>query len=66
MSGRSLYSHSSSLLHALPGMVTAMDEAIGEIVKTLKANSLYEDTVFMFMSRSGGDTRQGGSNWPLR
>ena len=47
-------------------MVTAMDEAIGEIVKTLKANSLYEDTVFMLMSRSGGDTRQGGSNWPLR
>ena len=48
------------------GMVTAMDKGIGEIVKTLKANSLYDDTVFMLISRSGGNTDQGGSSWPLR
>ena len=48
------------------GMVTAMDEGIGEIVKALKANSLYDDTIFMLIPRSGGSTDQGGSNWPLR
>ena len=44
----------------------AMDEGIGEIVKTMKANSLYDDTVFMLISRNGGSTDQGGSSWPLR
>ena len=48
------------------GMVMAMDEGIGEIVKTMKANSLYDDTVFMLISRNGGSTDQGGSSWPLR
>ena len=48
------------------GMVTAMDEGIGEIVKALKANSLYDDTIFMLIPRSGGNTDHGGSNWPFR
>ena len=47
-------------------MVTAMDEGIGEIVRSLKANSLYDDTIFVLLARSGGDKDQGGSNWPLR
>ena len=47
-------------------MVTAMDEGIGEIIKALKANSLYDDTIFMLIPRSGGSSDQGGSNWPFR
>ena len=47
-------------------MVTAMDEAIGSIVQYMKAISMYDDTMFAFISSNGGDTNQGGNNWPLR
>ena len=48
------------------GMVTAMDDAIGSIIKSLKANSLYEDTIFVMLPNTGGDPDKGGNNWPLR
>ena len=50
----------------IKGMVTAMDKAIGSIVQYLKAISLYDDTIFAFISTNGGDTDQGGNNWPLK
>ena len=43
-----------------------MDKKIGEIVQTFKASSLFDDTIFVLISSTGGDLRNGGNNWPLR
>ncbi|XP_068240183.1 arylsulfatase B-like isoform X2 [Palaemon carinicauda] len=48
------------------GMVTAMDEAIGKVVKALKETGHYENSVIIFTTDNGGSVRKGGSNWPLR
>ena len=37
-------------------MVTDMDAAIGEIIDTLKAESIYENTILVFSSDNGGAT----------
>ena len=38
------------------GMVSAMDEAIGSIVRTLKSNNMFDDTLFIFLSDNGANT----------
>ncbi|KAL5004414.1 hypothetical protein ScPMuIL_017870 [Solemya velum] len=48
------------------GMVTAMDNAIGEVVGVLKQRGLYEDTLIVFTSDNGGWPQRHGNNWPLR
>ena len=47
-------------------MVYDVDLAVDEIVKTLKANKLYDDTVIVFTSDNGGAISHGASNFPLR
>ncbi|XP_066984783.1 arylsulfatase B-like [Macrobrachium rosenbergii] len=48
------------------GMVTAMDEAVGRIVKALKRTGHYKNSVIIFTTDNGGSTKNGASNWPLR
>ena len=50
------------------GMVTAMDDAIGNLTEILKANDMYDNTIIIFVSDNGGMEYLGGgaSNDPLR
>ena len=49
------------------GMVTAVDEAVGKIVETLKAEKLLENTLIVFSSDNGGPAPgRITSNGPLR
>ncbi|XP_060588767.1 arylsulfatase B-like [Ruditapes philippinarum] len=48
------------------GMVSAMDEAIGNVTQALTDNGLIEDTLFIFTSDNSGWPIRGGNNYPLR
>ncbi|XP_068244525.1 arylsulfatase B-like [Palaemon carinicauda] len=48
------------------GMVTAMDLAIGRLVRALKETGHYNNSVIIFTTDNGGSVKNGGSNWPLR
>ena len=46
-------------------MMSCMDDGIGTVLETLKANGLEEHTIVMFISDNGADPSNGGSNQPL-
>ncbi|KAK6176339.1 hypothetical protein SNE40_014641 [Patella caerulea] len=48
------------------GMVTILDEAIGNITQTLKDKGMYEDTLILFTADNGAELIAYGNNWPLR
>ena len=47
-------------------MVTAMDKAIYQVMKSYKEFDFWKDTVLIFSSDNGGNVKAGASNWPLR
>lgn len=47
------------------GMLTALDDAVGNITATLKENGLEENTLVFFFSDNGGPPVNGSRNTPL-
>jgi len=48
------------------GMVSALDEAVGNVTKALKMWNMADNTLIVFTSDNGGQNFKGGSNYPLR
>lgn len=48
------------------GLVKAMDDAVGVILKTLEEQGLSENTLVVFTNDNGGQTQTGAINYPLR
>ena len=48
------------------GMVVAMDDGIGRVLKALKRANLEKNTLIVFACDNGADPRYGGSNKPFR
>lgn len=55
---------------AFAGMLSAVDEGMGNVTQALKAAGMYEDTLFIVTTDNGGPTTEcsttGQSNWPFR
>ena len=57
-------------------MVSAVDDSVGNVVRTLKRRGVLNNTIIVFLSDNGGsgeeqailtgDETSFGSNWPLR
>lgn len=57
---------SDSQRRAHCGMAVALDEAIGNISRTMEVEGFLNNTLIIFTTDNGGPTNKGSSNWPLR
>lgn len=48
------------------GMVSAADEAVGDIMTALKKRNMHKNTLIIFLSDNGATPFAAGNNWPLR
>ncbi|ESO99974.1 hypothetical protein LOTGIDRAFT_112980 [Lottia gigantea] len=48
------------------GMVSALDEGIGNVTAALKQKGIYDDTIILFTADNGGWVSYYGNNYPLR
>ncbi|CAE7939017.1 Arsb, partial [Symbiodinium sp. KB8] len=60
----------NSARQSVCALASALDDAVGEVIHTLKEKGLYEDTLIIFASDNGGPTNgeegSWSSNYPLR
>ena len=47
-------------------MVTALDDVVGNVTKSLKDLGMYEDTIIIFSSDNGGIKENRKGNLPLK
>ena len=50
----------------IAALIEHMDDGIGRVIRALKENGQYENTLIVFTSDNGGELRSGGSVGPLR
>ena len=48
------------------GILRAVDEGIANITQLLQEKNMLNNTIIIFTTDNGGQTRKGSSNWPLR
>lgn len=51
---------------AYAAMMTSLDDGVGKVMATLKANKLDQNTLIIFMNDNGGATVNSSDNGPLR
>jgi arylsulfatase A-like enzyme len=50
----------------LIALIEQMDDGIGKVIKTLKANGTYDNTIIIFLSDNGGQLDLGANNGNIR
>ena len=57
-------------MQSILGMVSALDDAVGTVVDTLKQKELYDNSIILFTTDNGGPSNgfdgNAASNFPLR